>query len=77
MPHVGTVPYLLVFAARVKVLSNFLHQNGFTRVNERDKAGWSPLLYAALGGNPAARLHNLWDVAISFYLPTRMSFVAV
>lgn len=34
------------------VLANFLYQNGFTNVNERDSNGWSPLLYAALGGNP-------------------------
>eukprot|EP00434_Breviolum_minutum_P000549 symbB.v1.2.000476.t1/scaffold11.1/size528188/25 len=34
------------------VLSRFLYQNGFTRVNERDSAGWSPLCYAALGGDP-------------------------
>lgn len=34
------------------VLANFLYQNGFSHVNERDSAGWSPLLYAALGGNP-------------------------
>jgi hypothetical protein len=36
-----------------QVLANFLYQNGFTNVNERDSSGWSPLLYAALGGNPA------------------------
>ena len=38
-----------------KVLAHFLYQNGFTHVNERDSSGWSPLLYAALGGNPATR----------------------
>jgi len=30
----------------------FLLQNGFSHVEEYDKAGWSPLCYAALGGNP-------------------------
>ena len=30
----------------------FLIQHGFIRVFEYDKAGWTPLCYAALGGNP-------------------------
>ena len=30
----------------------FLIQHGFIRVSEYDKAGWTPLCYAALGGNP-------------------------
>eukprot|EP00434_Breviolum_minutum_P043316 symbB.v1.2.038604.t1/scaffold6079.1/size23820/1 len=29
-----------------------LIQHGFIRVSEYDKAGWTPLCYAALGGNP-------------------------
>ena len=43
----------------VQVLSRFLYQNGFTRVNERDSAGWSPLCYAALGGDPATGLSQI------------------
>eukprot|EP00913_Durusdinium_trenchii_P030416 g28491.t2 len=35
-----------------EALSKFLYQNGFARLGERDAAGWSPLCYAALGGNP-------------------------
>eukprot|EP00435_Cladocopium_sp_Y103_P058928 s465_g20.t2 len=31
---------------------DFLLQNGFAKVSDRDKSGWSPLLYAALGGKP-------------------------
>ena len=32
-------------------VAEFLHQNGFRRIGEVDKAGWRPLHYAALGGN--------------------------
>lgn len=32
-------------------VSEFLHQNGLTRVNKSDAAGWWPLHYAALSGN--------------------------
>lgn len=38
-----------------QALSKFLYQNGFARLGERDAAGWSPLCYAALGGNPVTR----------------------
>lgn len=31
---------------------SFLFQNGFREVDEVDAAGWSPLAYAALGGDP-------------------------
>ena len=34
------------------VVSRFLHENGFQRVQERDKAGWSPLCYAVLRNDP-------------------------
>ena len=34
------------------LLGDFFHQNGFSRVEERDSAGWSPLCYAAAGGDP-------------------------
>eukprot|EP00438_Fugacium_kawagutii_P009885 Skav200529 [mRNA] locus=scaffold3153:8212:10196:- [translate_table: standard] len=30
----------------------FLSQNCFEKISDRDKLGWSPLLYAALGGRP-------------------------
>ena len=33
------------------VAAEFLHQNGFRRVNEVDAAGWRPLHYATLAGN--------------------------
>ncbi|CAE7217888.1 Psmd10, partial [Symbiodinium microadriaticum] len=33
------------------VAAEFLHQNGFRRVNEVDGAGWRPLHYATLAGN--------------------------
>ena len=33
-------------------VETFLIQHGFIRVSEYDKAGWTPLCYAALGGNP-------------------------
>ena len=32
-------------------LSEFLHQNGLSKVNRSDSAGWWPLRYAALSGN--------------------------
>ena len=33
-------------------LEKFLHQHGLHSPVERDEAGWTPLCYAALGGNP-------------------------
>ena len=33
-------------------VETFLIQHGFIRVSEYDKAGWTPLCYAALGGSP-------------------------
>ncbi|CAE7717217.1 Psmd10, partial [Symbiodinium sp. CCMP2456] len=30
----------------------FMYQNGFRRIDERDASGWTPLCYAALGGSP-------------------------
>ena len=33
-------------------VKRFLIQHGLIRVSEYDKAGWTPLCYAALGGNP-------------------------
>ena len=32
-------------------VEEFLYQNGFTTISERDSGGWLPLHYAALGGN--------------------------
>ena len=37
---------------REEVVATFLHQNGFRGVREADSAGWWPLHYAALSGNP-------------------------
>jgi len=34
------------------VLARFLHENSFTDATERDAAGWSPLCYAAMNGDP-------------------------
>lgn len=34
------------------IVSRFFYQNGFKGVNDVDRAGWSPLHYAALNGNP-------------------------
>ncbi|CAE7216813.1 ANKRA2 [Symbiodinium sp. CCMP2592] len=33
------------------VVEWFLHENGFRKVSERDRAGWTPLCYAAISGN--------------------------
>ncbi|CAE7476138.1 unnamed protein product [Symbiodinium microadriaticum] len=30
---------------------SFMYQNGFQNVSDRDEAGWTPICYAALGGN--------------------------
>ncbi|CAJ1377918.1 unnamed protein product [Effrenium voratum] len=35
-----------------QIVKDFLQQNGFEKISDRDRAGWSPLLYAALGGKP-------------------------
>ncbi|CAE7274631.1 TNKS2 [Symbiodinium natans] len=35
-----------------EIVRDFLRQNGFEKVSDRDTSGWSPLLYAALGGKP-------------------------
>ena len=34
-------------------LVSFLYENGFSKVNRKDSAGWWPLHYAALSGRPA------------------------
>eukprot|EP00438_Fugacium_kawagutii_P018431 Skav226163 [mRNA] locus=scaffold2279:81591:83868:+ [translate_table: standard] len=34
------------------VVARFLHENGFTTLKERDKAGWSPMCYAVLRDDP-------------------------
>ena len=34
-----------------QVVQKFLAENGFEKVVQRDRAGWSPLLYAALKGD--------------------------
>ncbi|CAE6911903.1 unnamed protein product [Symbiodinium sp. CCMP2592] len=34
------------------LLDRFLHQNGFRGIFDRDKAGWSPLCFAAMDGRP-------------------------
>ena len=39
-------------SASWQVVQQFLVENGFEKVLQRDRAGWSPLLYAALHGNP-------------------------
>ena len=31
---------------------SFMYQNGFRNVHDRDEAGWTPICYAALNGNP-------------------------
>lgn len=33
------------------MLSNFMHQNGFQHISQRDAAGWTPLCYAAINGS--------------------------
>eukprot|EP00438_Fugacium_kawagutii_P025773 Skav230054 [mRNA] locus=scaffold1221:62503:64380:+ [translate_table: standard] len=35
-----------------EIAEAFLSQNCFEKISDRDKLGWSPLLYAALGGRP-------------------------
>ena len=32
--------------------ANFMYQNGFESIHERDEAGWTPICYAALDGSP-------------------------
>lgn len=39
-------------SAAESLVANFLHQNGFCHLHDRDSAGWSPICYAAVGGNP-------------------------
>ena len=39
---------------------SFMYQNGFRDVSDRDEAGWTPICYAALGGN-AMLLSSLLD----------------
>ena len=34
------------------LVANFLHPNGFCHLHDRDSARWSPICYAAVGGNP-------------------------
>lgn len=34
------------------VVEWFLHENGFQSVQERDSAGWTPICYAVMAGNP-------------------------
>ena len=34
------------------IVDDFFHQNGFARINEVDNAGFTPLHYAALDGDP-------------------------
>ncbi|CAE7599951.1 BMY1 [Symbiodinium natans] len=53
-PVGGLLPSLTVDSAdSVDSVAEFLHQNGFTSVDEADGAGWRPLHYAALAGNLA------------------------
>ncbi len=35
-----------------EILEAFCHQNGFLNIRNRDHAGWSPLCYAAMNGDP-------------------------
>ncbi len=48
------VPGLLVDSGTDshEIVEEFLLQHAFSKLCEYDKAGWSPLCYAALGGNP-------------------------
>ncbi|CAE7264004.1 unnamed protein product [Symbiodinium natans] len=32
-------------------LANFMHQNGFETISQRDESGWTPLCYAAMNGD--------------------------
>ena len=43
------------------VAEKFLDQNGFSSINEVDKAGWYPICYAALNGNPCL-IQSLLDM---------------
>ena len=54
------------------VVHRFLHDNGFTSVRDRDSAGWSPMCYAAVNGNPFLKLAMEWEmcgvlVVVSFF----------
>ena len=35
-----------------EILEAFFHQNGFLSIRDRDQAGWSPICYAAMNGDP-------------------------
>ena len=47
----GLVPQPAEVLPSGPVVAQFLHQNGFRTLTEKDGAGWRPLHYAALSGN--------------------------
>ena len=54
---VAPVPGLVLQESEIEdhadaLVQQFLCQNGFSSICDRDKAGWSPLCYAAVNGNP-------------------------
>ena len=54
-PAADLVPGITLGAAALPewlLAESFLFQNGFQQVDEVDGTGWSPLSYAALGGDP-------------------------
>ena len=69
------------------IMEWFLHQNGFTKVTDRDAGGWSPLCFAALDGDPVviqALLENRADVndiitqaKNEFQIPKKVSALAI
>ena len=52
-PTLDLIPgFSPVADASTSIVAEFFHQNGFSSINEVDHAGFRPLHYAALGGNP-------------------------
>eukprot|EP00434_Breviolum_minutum_P042063 symbB.v1.2.037422.t1/scaffold5521.1/size26208/2 len=56
--NVAPVPSLVLLEPEIlsdhadALVQQFLFQNGFNSICDRDKAGWSPFCYAAVNGNP-------------------------
>ena len=55
--NVAPVPGLVLLEPEIEdhadaLVQQFLFQNGFSSICDRDKAGWSPFCYAAVNGNP-------------------------
>ena len=50
--HIEPLDALIPELPGAEILEAFLHQNGFLSIRDRDQAGWSPICYAAMNGDP-------------------------